>query len=290
MIDLRAIDELSEALLRIREGREERLVVEISVLRLTRPEVVEDVDALTARIARMERQIKELERSGPPPAAAPTTPEVELPADRPFESPSRTTDDRRQTTDDGGKTTEASRAAESRGERTAFSNGPERPAQLMADGQESKAPETDSRQPTADSRAPAALTLAAFERVWPAVAATIRSDVGPRRHALLREASPVRVDGNVVVFEVAPHMHFYLEQLKSDAELANAIGTVAGNELGQPVSVRFQAADAPQPQATEPERAPDKDDLVEASSQDAHDPADTVLDILGGEVVEDSTT
>ncbi|MGI9528873.1 MAG: hypothetical protein ACR2NG_04115, partial [Acidimicrobiia bacterium] len=137
----------------------------------------------------------------------------------------------------------------------------------------------------------ATFTLADFERVWPAVVATIRTDVGPRRHALLREATPSYVERGTVVFEVAAHMHFHLEQLKADSELSDAICTVATEQLGQPVAITYRSADssaAPEV-AAEPERAPDKEDLVEAGSDDAVDPASTVLDMLGGEIVQETT-
>jgi DNA polymerase-3 subunit gamma/tau len=52
---LRAVDLLGEALIKLREGREERLMVELAVIRLTRPETSSDPDALTARLERLER-------------------------------------------------------------------------------------------------------------------------------------------------------------------------------------------------------------------------------------------
>jgi DNA polymerase-3 subunit gamma/tau len=52
---LRAVDLLGEALIKLREGREERLMVELAVIRLTRPETSLDPDALTARLERLEK-------------------------------------------------------------------------------------------------------------------------------------------------------------------------------------------------------------------------------------------
>ena len=43
---LRAVDQLGETLLQLRQGREERLVIELALLRLTRPETVPDADSL----------------------------------------------------------------------------------------------------------------------------------------------------------------------------------------------------------------------------------------------------
>jgi hypothetical protein len=134
------------------------------------------------------------------------------------------------------------------------------------------------------------LTLDDFERAWPAIMATIRQDVGPRRHALLREAHPVSVENGVVYFEVAAHMHFHLEQLKADSGIEQAIVTAGLEQLGQPVRVSFRSADSPVTKRTDPvETVPDKDDLVASEDNEAPDAAAVVLDILGGEIVADSS-
>ncbi|HUO45567.1 MAG TPA: DNA polymerase III subunit gamma/tau [Acidimicrobiia bacterium] len=52
---LRAVDVLGEALVKLREGREERLMVELAVIKLTRPETAADPEALLARVERLER-------------------------------------------------------------------------------------------------------------------------------------------------------------------------------------------------------------------------------------------
>jgi hypothetical protein len=120
--------------------------------------------------------------------------------------------------------------------------------------------------------------------------ATIRQDVGPRRHALLREANPAAFDDGIVYFEVAAHMHFHLEQLKADSGIEQAIVAAGLEQLGQPVRVTFRSADAPMTTPPEPvETVPDKDDLVASEDNDAPDAAAVVLDILGGEIVADSS-
>ncbi len=53
---LRAVDVLGEALVRLREGREERLMTELALIKLTRPETASDPTALLARIERLERR------------------------------------------------------------------------------------------------------------------------------------------------------------------------------------------------------------------------------------------
>ena len=55
---LRAVDLLGEALIRLREGREERLMIELALIRLTRPETADDYGALLARIERLERRLE----------------------------------------------------------------------------------------------------------------------------------------------------------------------------------------------------------------------------------------
>jgi DNA polymerase-3 subunit gamma/tau len=70
---LRAVDLLGEALIKLREGREERLMVELAVIRLTRPETSSDPDALTARLERLERG------SAPASVVPPSSPPAVLP-------------------------------------------------------------------------------------------------------------------------------------------------------------------------------------------------------------------
>ncbi|HKX73876.1 MAG TPA: DNA polymerase III subunit gamma/tau [Acidimicrobiia bacterium] len=80
---LRAVDVLGEALVKLREGREERLMVELAMIRLTRPETSSDPEALAARVERLERSrgSGETVLRPPPPVAQPTPEEVtEIPA------------------------------------------------------------------------------------------------------------------------------------------------------------------------------------------------------------------
>ncbi len=248
---LRSIDELSTALLQLRDGREERLVVELAVLRLTRPETVPDLEGMTVRLDRAERKIRALERGAPPSTVGHPPPErdqdqeVTPSPDRPFES-------------------------------------------TKNDAPKAREPEpTVNREPTSDEPEHS-LDFADFERVWPAIVAQIRQDVGPRRHALLKEASPTAVENGEVVFEVAAHMHFHLEQLKADSGIAEAISAATTDHLGHPVSVAFRSANVQTaPEESTHERVPDKDDLVEANDDDPSDALSNVLDVLGGEIVGD---
>lgn len=257
---LRAIDELSDALLQLRHGREERLVVELAVLRLTRPATVPDLEGVTVRLDRAERQIRALERGKPPSAVAHQPSDTDrdddasLPPERPFAS----------ATDNEPRANESERTAD-------------------------RQPSTVNREPKSDDAdADGSLDFADFERVWPAIVAQIRQDLGPRRHALLKEASPAALDNGTVIFEVASHMHFHLEQLKTDAGITDAIGKAAKDHLGHPVSVAFRSADdRDEPKASLQEPVPDKEDLIEAEDDGSSDALSNVLDVLGGEIVGD---
>jgi hypothetical protein len=73
---LRAVDLLGESLVKLREGREERLMVELAVIKLTRPETASDPAALVSRVDRLERRVASGAGPAPRPAVAePTRPE-----------------------------------------------------------------------------------------------------------------------------------------------------------------------------------------------------------------------
>ncbi|MDX1468115.1 MAG: DNA polymerase III subunit gamma/tau [Acidimicrobiia bacterium] len=60
---LRAVDLLGEALVRLREGREERLMTELALIKLTRPETATDPESLISRMERLERRIGKVGQS-----------------------------------------------------------------------------------------------------------------------------------------------------------------------------------------------------------------------------------
>jgi DNA polymerase III gamma/tau subunit len=272
---LRAIDELSTALIHLRDGREERLVVELSILKLTKPEVDPDLDAITARVARIERELRDVQRAAASTQERPSAPKEatergdDQPSDRPFTSES--------------PVAEASGAAPPG---VAEDDVEEHTVDRSKDPGIGASPVVDVPAVAASEGNPT-FSIKDFERIWPAVVASIRNDVGPRRHALLREAVPVSVDRGTVTFEVASHMHFHLEQLKADEGLSLAIRNAASDQLGQPVTVAYRSADVGTVEA-EPQRAPDKENLAEAHDDDQADPMDTMIELLGGEVVQDT--
>ncbi len=248
---LRALDELGDALTQLREGREERLVLELALLRLVRPETASDTGALAARLDRVEDRLRRLasaapaqaaEREAPPPAAAaaPVSPSA------PFAAAS-----------DEPKAEEEEPAPEAPPE--------ERPDLAPVEG----------------------LDLAAVETVWPALVTRVRDAVGPRRNALLREAKPASVEGATVVLSVAEHMKFHLEQLKADEELREVVEREAAELLGGGVTVQYREEEvAEQPSLLGEDEIPAAHELVDAG-EGGIDPAELVVDMLGGQVVED---
>jgi DNA polymerase-3 subunit gamma/tau len=72
---LRAVDLLGEALVRLREGREERLMTELALIKLTRPETASDSEAVLSRVERIERRLGKPDPV--PPVTAATSPKRE---------------------------------------------------------------------------------------------------------------------------------------------------------------------------------------------------------------------
>ncbi len=291
---LRTIDELSNALAKLRDGREERLVVEIAILRLTRPEAVESLEGLHARLGRIERDLTVLKRSGiaPSSSAAPevahesgsidlafpahtkdSMPEQEQPSPIAAASESGLPDAASSTDTASGQSQAEDELSEPVAEEQVLSPAKAEPSEPNQTDEPESAVESD-------------ITMDRFNKAWPAIMAEVRQTVGPRRQALLREAFPRSMTGSTVVFEVAAHMHFHLEQLKADEGIADAIGDATQEQLGFRIGVVFRSADAVAPVAeTEPERVPDKDELMSADDDDAIDPVAVVADILNGQII-----
>lgn len=244
---LRAIDQFADALAQLREGREERLVVELTLLRLARPDAAVDAASLASRLDRLERRVRVVEtaEAAAPPSRAPAAAAPVLLEGEPQPS------------------------------------SPEPTADVPV------APATSSREEPAPAVVPTRtdLELEEFESVWPALVAKVRTDVGPRRHAYLREATPVGVESGTVLLEVPAHLHFLLEQLKADIELQQAVVTLADELVGGRIALAFRAADTDVTPEPEPQRAPDKDRLIESDQDPEDDPTGIVVDMLGGEVV-----
>ena len=250
---LRAIDQFSEALLQLRAGREERLVLELTLIRLTRPETAMDQEALMARMERLEQARSE--PPSPPPAVLPPKGAVSSPL--------------------GGG------AEQSEAEGADASSPVEGAAEEPPPSQPSAAPPPDKGEETelAD------VSLAEFQTAWPVIVASIRTRFGARRHAYVKVAEPAAVENGVAILTLPAHQHFHLEQLNADAELQTALADIASEQLGGRIALEFRAGDVETTEA-EPERAPDKDKLID-DGKGPEDPADLIADMLGGEVVSD---
>ena len=273
---MRAIDQLGEALVKLREGREERMMLELAVLKLVRPELDDGTGALLRRIEKLER-----DRVGAPapprsmsaPAGVPTArPSTQaLPEPRPItgpapeaEPPDRETDTRV----------------------PAVSSPPPQ-----------SSPEIDADSPAAwvvsELGADQPTTRADLDRIWPQLVAGVREEMGIIRAALFRDAIPGGVEDSTLVFTIPEGMDYHLEKLSSDTELGRYLAELAARLLGRHLSVSFRGADGSTPAShlemigeREPERLPDKDNLMEAPAATT-DAVSLLEEALGARVVEE---
>jgi len=300
---LRAVDGLADALFELRQGREERLVVELTLLRLTRPETAQDTAALGARLGRLEVRVRDLTQSGgsaKPVAAADSTAagSTGIPADS--LEPSSLVSDTAVTADTPGASppSKVDGLDEETNDSSLHQDGGAPPASdsstVVSDVADSTAPFPDTTDDSRSHQPPSRITTAAVltdldldtvQTAWPAIVAQVRELDGPRRHALIKEATPAEVVGGLVTLEVPSHLPFHLEQMREDSALHGVIERAAVEVLGGSIGVAFRSAAEEEATASEPERAPDKDDLIAADSDEVGDPADLVVDLLGGEVV-----
>lgn len=260
---LRVLDVMSEALIQLREGREERLMIELALLKITRPEVASDPASMTARLEHLEQRVKRLSAGVPATPVAPVQPSAPEP---PVEKP----------------------------ELAATEQTPMEPV---------VAPTAEVREPVETVEEPASAAVATvtplpdsgkeiafldLQSAWPALVAGVRDILGSRKYALFREASPGAVEGSILIMHLPEHRGFHLEQLKSDPTVAAIVATKASDLLGAQVTVEFRAVGGSEA-APEPDEAPmipDKDDLAEAPAEGT-DPTSLMSEFLGAEVVDE---
>jgi DNA polymerase-3 subunit gamma/tau len=165
---LRAVDLLGEALVRLREGREERLMTELALIKLTRPETAGDTEALLSRVERIERRL------GKPEPVSPV-----------------------------GATASASAASAS--EAPAVEPPPVQQVAVPSEnGEPGQLVEPTLPAPAA---AQIDVSFDQLQKVWPGLFGSLRDVLGARRWAFFREAVPASVDGDVIVLEVAHDFH-----------------------------------------------------------------------------------
>lgn len=247
---LRAVDVLGDALIRLREGREERLMVELALIKLTRPEVASDQESLAARIGRLERKVETLGEEAP--AGPQPRPRVEV-AERPPPEPE-----------------------------TPGSDDPEpseEPSQAPVPEPEAE-PEAPSEPKSVAGGPP--VSAEELQSVWPGIFGGLRDVLGARRWALFREVVPVGVDGTTIKLGV-PH-DYHLDQLKGDPSIGKIVATKAGDLLGRSVAVAFVAmGESPRAEA---EIDLTSEPLYEQTDQE-RDPTKLLEAELGAEIVDD---
>ncbi|MCB2223534.1 MAG: DNA polymerase III subunit gamma/tau [Actinobacteria bacterium] len=306
---LRAIDQLGDALVALREGRDERLVLELTLLRLVRPETAVDPVSLSGRLERLEDRVRLLQERGavPVPAAKPA-PEPKGPGPKaPAPEPKGPEQKAPAPEPEGPEQKAPAPAPEQKAPAPAPEpKGPEPKAPAPAPAAPAGEPEPAALEPAPEPAAeePAAtapaegLDLEAVDGVWPQLVSRVREEAGPRRYALFRETRPVAVEGSTLVLGIGAHLPFHLAQLQEDDRLTAVITSAAAALLGGAVVVEYRPVDgeahpaAPgggtaEAEEDDPEaEVPDKDQLVE-SGEGGIDPADLIVDMLGGEIVDD---
>lgn len=316
-----ALDQMSEALIQLRDGREERLVTELLVIRITKPETSLDPSAITARLDWMEERIRrggggaggaavaqtapsaEAQKVTSPPASPPqsamTSSAAPESASAPFVS-SRTP-----------AAADADPANVEPAEVVPALPSASVPSPTETASSESALPESTSKEVAASDVASleaasveamslpvdepnAAPPLDAMDQSevaakWPALVDRVRQAVGPRRFAILREAKPAAVERGVLGLLIPAHLTFHIEALEADETLRMIVGTAASDVLGGTVEIAYVAQQAGIPVApvqeevTLAEAAPNKEDLVEAEDTDA---TDMIMEEFGAEEVE----
>jgi DNA polymerase-3 subunit gamma/tau len=262
---LRCVDVLGEALLRLREGREERLMVELAVIRLTRPETSEDQAALLARLERLERGAAAPGRSpSPPPTAASS--DAATPSTASAASPG----------------THSAAPAAPPGTPSAAPAAPPPTLAPLAGG--GHAPLAGGGHAPLDGEKPSngGLTFERVQEVWPSVFGGMRDLLGPRRWALFRETTPGGVEGSTILLNVGHDFH--LEALRQDPAVTALVATRAGDLLGIEVTIDFRSTSQPAAEEELPEL--DKDSLFDGPESPS-DPVDLLKQTLGATVVEE---
>ena len=206
---LRAVDLLAEALVRLREGREERLMAELALIKLTRPETATDPEALISRMDRIERRLGKPGESPPVIGAAPVP------------QPERT----------APPVVEEKRVETPVVETSAMEDGAGELAKAAAPLV------SDDPEPVVD-QAPIDISFEQLQKIWPGLFGGLRDLLGARRWAFFREAVPAAVERNTIILEVAHDFH--LSALEQDDAVAPIVAAKAGDLLGGTVKVRFR--------------------------------------------------
>lgn len=241
---LRAVDLLADALIRLREGREERLMTELAVIKLTRPETSTDIESVVARMDRLERRLASAELGKPatvgsdPGGVAASTPSAPTPS---ASTPAASTAAERSPAPQAAVAQTTPAASEV--------------ASTQIDSTPAEASPTSSE--AAEMGPPIDVSFDQLKKVWPGLFGSLGGILGARRWALFREAVPAEVVGNTIFLEV--RHDFHLTALEQDDVVGPTVATKLGDLLGTPVRVRFRAhADT---EGVDADTEPDQPDL-----------------------------
>jgi DNA polymerase-3 subunit gamma/tau len=244
---LRAVDLLAEALVRLREGREERLMAELALIKLTRPETATDPEALISRMDRLERRMgKPGEASAVPASPAPTTQQTG--AARPVSE---------SVSEEPAGQEELARAA----------------APLVAETPD---------EPAGEDQPPIDISFEQLQRIWPGLFGGLRDLLGARRWAFFREAVPAAVERNTIILEVAHDFH--LSSLEQDDAVGPIVAAKASDLLGGSVKVKFRLKS--QSEDDDDNDSVDMSQLEERPGAET-DPAALLESELGARIVDD---
>ncbi len=295
-----ALDQMSEALIQLRDGREERLVTELLIIRITKPETSVDPSALAARIDWIEERVRRgtqntNQASGGPSRAEESARPVAGAAGRQSQPDASSRPASGSTADVIPASSSARPVSSGTPSATVVSDGTEPfeavpTAQASVDDAAAGAREAMSLpvdEPEAASPI-SAMDQSAVAAKWPALVDRVRQAVGPRRFAILREAKPAAVDGGVLGLLIPSHLTFHIEALEADEALRMIVGTAASDILGGGVEIAYIAQESARSVIpVQEEVVLDKDNLVEAGDADA---ADMIIEEFGAEVVDDDET
>lgn len=271
---MRAIDLLGEALVRLREGREERMMLELAVLKLVRPELDADPGALLNRIERLERRLSAVR---PPPRPEPQR----IP-------PTRSPPPRAATPEERGAPRPESASVPPREGATTEHQAID--DQLQASGRKDVA-ESPSGRNVSDGAVDQPPTSADLDRIWPQLVAGVRDEMGVVRGALFRDAIPGAVEDSTLVFTIPAGLDFHLQKLSSDGDLHRYLAGLAERLLGRRMEVSFRAAEdrTPDPATIGEwpvEPLPDKETMPEAPPTNT-DALSLLEETLGARVIEE---
>ena len=198
----RVIDQLGDALIKIREGREERLMLELALLWIVRPETSIHPAALLNRIEALEARMGEARAATS--AAKPAVPAVPSSQAKPRSRPAAP---------------------------VAASPPPverkEPPAPAASRSASSPDPPSDTPPPDTGP-----LTLEGLAAMWEQIAGSFSGMLG----ALLRPTSPVALEGERLVVDCANH--FRLLRLK-DSDSASQISDEIKKRTGQKILIEY---------------------------------------------------